>query len=123
MEWGVVAAVAAGIAEVEAAWGVSDILVDSEGVPRRNSFTNFELEDWNDLLASNLPSASLSPRQPLAAWSSSAAARSSTSRLCKLRSRPWPLLPTQQRTWRSQCQLGDVRRLHAKPHPAERPYT
>jgi short chain dehydrogenase len=113
--------VAAGIAEFDAIWGVSEILVNSEGVPRGNSCTNFELEDRNDLLASNLTSAFLWPRQSLAARSISAAARSLTSRLCKLRSRIWPLLPTRQRTGRSQCQLGNVRRLHAKQHPAECP--
>lgn len=43
-----------GIAKIEAEWGVPDILVNNAGIQRRNPLTEFRVEDWNDLLATNI---------------------------------------------------------------------
>jgi gluconate 5-dehydrogenase len=48
-----------GIADIEKDWGTPDILVNNAGIQRRAPFTEFTLEDWNDLLATNLTSAYL----------------------------------------------------------------
>ncbi len=48
-----------GVARIEAEWGTPDILVNNAGIQRRNPFTEFAVEDWNDLLATNLTSAFL----------------------------------------------------------------
>ena len=53
------AAVDRGIAEIEQEWGTPDILVNNAGIQRRAPFTEFTLEDWNDLVATNLTSAFL----------------------------------------------------------------
>jgi gluconate 5-dehydrogenase len=49
----------AGIAQIEKAWGALDILVNNAGIQRRAPFLEFTLEDWNDLVATNLTSAFL----------------------------------------------------------------
>jgi gluconate 5-dehydrogenase len=48
-----------GVAEIEAAWGALDVLVNNAGIQRRAPFIDFSLKDWNDLLATNLTSAFL----------------------------------------------------------------
>lgn len=48
-----------GISDIEKGWGTPDILVNNAGIQRRAPFTEFTLEDWNDLLATNLTSAFL----------------------------------------------------------------
>jgi gluconate 5-dehydrogenase len=53
------AAVDRGIADIEADWGTPDILVNNAGLQRRKPFIEFSLEDWNDLVATNLTSAFL----------------------------------------------------------------
>ena len=53
------AAVDRGIAEIEREWGTPDILVNNAGIQRRAPFTEFTLQDWNDLVATNLTSAFL----------------------------------------------------------------
>ncbi len=53
------AAVDRGITEIEQEWGTPDILVNNAGIQRRAPFTEFTLEDWNDLVATNLTSAFL----------------------------------------------------------------
>jgi gluconate 5-dehydrogenase len=53
------AAVDRGITEIEQDWGTPDILVNNAGIQRRAPFTEFTLEDWNDLVATNLTSAFL----------------------------------------------------------------
>jgi gluconate 5-dehydrogenase len=53
------AAVDRGIADIEADWGTPDILVNNAGLQRRKPFIEFSLEDWNDLVATNLRSAFL----------------------------------------------------------------
>ena len=53
------AAVDRGIAAIEADWGTPDILVNNAGLQRRRPFVEFSLEDWNDLVATNLTSAFL----------------------------------------------------------------
>ena len=53
------AAVDGGIAEIEQEWGTPDILVNNAGIQRRAPFTEFTVEDWNDLVATNLTSAFL----------------------------------------------------------------
>ena len=53
------AAVTEGIAAIEGAWGVPNILVNNAGIQRRSTFTEFPLADWNDLIATNLTSAFL----------------------------------------------------------------
>jgi gluconate 5-dehydrogenase len=52
-------AVDRGIAEIEDSWGTPDILVNNAGIQRRGPFTEFALQDWNDLVATNLTSAFL----------------------------------------------------------------
>jgi gluconate 5-dehydrogenase len=52
-------AVDRGIAEIEQEWGTPDILVNNAGIQRRAPFTGFTLQDWNDLVATNLTSAFL----------------------------------------------------------------
>ncbi len=52
-------AVDRGIADIEQQWGTPDILVNNAGIQRRAPFTEFTLQDWNDLLATNLTSAFL----------------------------------------------------------------
>jgi gluconate 5-dehydrogenase len=51
--------VESGIAQIEKAWGALDILVNNAGIQRRAPFLEFSLEDWNDLVATNLTSAFL----------------------------------------------------------------
>ena len=51
--------VESGIAQIEKAWGTPDILVNNAGIQRRAPFLEFTLEDWNDLVATNLTSAFL----------------------------------------------------------------
>jgi gluconate 5-dehydrogenase len=53
------AAVDRGIREIEQEWGTPDILVNNAGIQRRAPFTEFTLQDWNDLVATNLTSAFL----------------------------------------------------------------
>ena len=53
------AAVDQGIAVIEDDWGTPDILVNNAGVQRRKAFVEFSLQDWNDLVATNLTSAFL----------------------------------------------------------------
>jgi len=48
-----------GIADIEQEWGTPDILVNNAGIQRRAPFTEFTLQDWNDLVATNLTSAFL----------------------------------------------------------------
>src|ERR1700752_1196684 len=43
----------------EQEWGTPDILVNNAGIQRRAPFTEFTLQDWNDLVATNLTSAFL----------------------------------------------------------------
>lgn len=45
-----------GIADVEARGGPVEILVNNAGMQRRGPFPEFRLEDWNDLVATNLTS-------------------------------------------------------------------
>ena len=52
-------AVDRGVAELEQEWGTPDILVNNAGIQRRAPFTEFALQDWNDLVATNLTSAFL----------------------------------------------------------------
>ena len=52
-------AVDRGIADIEQQWGTLDILVNNAGIQRRAPFTEFTLQDWNDLVATNLTSAFL----------------------------------------------------------------
>ena len=52
-------AVDRGIADIEQQWGTPDILVNNAGIQRRAPFTEFTLQDWNDLVATNLTSAFL----------------------------------------------------------------
>ena len=51
-------AVDRGIADIEQQWGTLDILVNA-GIQRRAPFTEFTLQDWNYLVATNLTSAFL----------------------------------------------------------------
>jgi gluconate 5-dehydrogenase len=53
------AAVDRGIAAIEDHWGTPDILVNNAGLQLRKPFVEFSLEDWNDLVATNLTSAFL----------------------------------------------------------------
>jgi gluconate 5-dehydrogenase len=53
------AAVDRGIAAIEHSWGTPDILVNNAGLQRRRTFVEFSLEDWDDLVATNLTSAFL----------------------------------------------------------------
>lgn len=54
--------VAAGIAELEKQWGTPDILVNNAGMQKRAKFSEFPLEDWQELLQVNLTSAFLVSR-------------------------------------------------------------
>lgn len=51
------AEVEAGVAALVAEHGVPDILVNNAGVQRRAPFTEFSVEDWDAVIASNLSSA------------------------------------------------------------------
>jgi gluconate 5-dehydrogenase len=53
------AAVDAGVARIEQEWGTPDILVNNAGIQRRAPLLDFSIEDWNDLVATNLTSAFL----------------------------------------------------------------
>ena len=53
------AAVDAGVAEVERRWGPPDVLVNNAGIQRRAAFLDFRVEDWDDLVATNLTGAFL----------------------------------------------------------------
>lgn len=57
------AAVAAGVARIEDTVGPLDICVNNAGMQRRAPFTEFALEDWNALLATNVTSAFLVGRE------------------------------------------------------------
>jgi gluconate 5-dehydrogenase len=56
-------AVANGIAEIEETVGPLDICVNNAGMQRRAPFTDFTVEDWDALLATNLTSAFLVGRE------------------------------------------------------------
>lgn len=53
------AAVDAGVTRIEEAWGAPDIVVNNAGIQRRAPFLEFTVEDWHDLVATNLTSAFL----------------------------------------------------------------
>ncbi|MET0692963.1 MAG: SDR family oxidoreductase, partial [Propionibacteriaceae bacterium] len=53
------AAVDQGVSDLETDWGTPDILVNNAGIQRRAPFTEFTLDNWNDLVATNLTSAFL----------------------------------------------------------------
>jgi len=57
------AAVTAGIAAIEDTIGPLDICVNNAGMQRRAPFTDFTLDDWNALLATNVTSAFLVGRE------------------------------------------------------------
>jgi gluconate 5-dehydrogenase len=57
------AAVSSGIAHIEASVGPLDICVNNAGMQRRAPFTEFTVEDWNALLATNITSAFLVGRE------------------------------------------------------------
>ena len=48
-----------GIGRIEAACGTLDVCVNNAGIQRRAPFVDFAVEDWNDLVATNLTSAFL----------------------------------------------------------------
>jgi gluconate 5-dehydrogenase len=48
-----------GMSEVEVVWGTPDILVNNAGIQRRAPFLEFTVDDWDDLVATNLTSAFL----------------------------------------------------------------
>jgi gluconate 5-dehydrogenase len=50
------AAVDDGIRGIEREWGTPDICVNNAGIQRRAPFTEFAVEDWHELLATNLTS-------------------------------------------------------------------
>ncbi len=52
-------AVEEGFAAIEQTHGVPDIVVNNAGIQRRAPLLEFTIEDWNDLIASNLTSAYL----------------------------------------------------------------
>lgn len=52
-------AVDRGVQVIEAAWGTPDILVNNAGIQRRGPLLDFDVNDWNDLVATNLTSAFL----------------------------------------------------------------
>jgi gluconate 5-dehydrogenase len=56
-------AVDQGVAELESAWGTPDILVNNAGLQRRAPITEFPIEDWHDLVGTNLTSAFLMSRR------------------------------------------------------------
>src|SRR5205814_8095042 len=47
-------AVRAGVGGVERDHGRLDILVNNAGIQRRNPLVDFKLEDWDDIIATNL---------------------------------------------------------------------
>ena len=53
----------AGIDEIEKTWGTPDILVNNAGIQRRAPLLEFSVDDWNDLIATNLTSAFLVGRR------------------------------------------------------------
>lgn len=53
----------AGIDEIEQTWGAPDILVNNAGIQRRAPLLEFPVDDWNDLIATNLTSAFLVGRR------------------------------------------------------------
>jgi gluconate 5-dehydrogenase len=53
------AAVDAGVSRVEQTWGTPDICVNNAGIQRRGPFLEFAVQDWHDLVATNLTSAFL----------------------------------------------------------------
>jgi gluconate 5-dehydrogenase len=57
------AAVASGIARIEESVGPLDICVNNAGMQRRAPFTEFAVEDWNALVATNITSAFLVGRE------------------------------------------------------------
>jgi gluconate 5-dehydrogenase len=57
------AAVSSGIARIEEAIGPLDICVNNAGMQRRAPFTEFPVEDWNALVATNITSAFLIGRE------------------------------------------------------------
>ena len=56
-------AVDAGIAAIEQTWEVPDIVVNNAGIQRRTPLVDFTVEDWNNLVATNLTSAFLVGRR------------------------------------------------------------
>ncbi len=56
-------AVDKGLADVESAWGTPDILVNNAGLQRRAPLTEFSVDDWHDLVRTNLTSAFLMSRR------------------------------------------------------------
>ena len=56
-------AVDAGLARIEDLWGVPDICVNNAGIQRRAPLVDFSIDDWNDLVATNLTSAFLVGRR------------------------------------------------------------
>jgi gluconate 5-dehydrogenase len=56
-------AVDEGITTIESSWGTPDICVNNAGIQRRAPFTEFAVQDWNDLVATNLTSAFLVGRR------------------------------------------------------------
>jgi gluconate 5-dehydrogenase len=57
------AAVASGIARIEETIGPLDVCVNNAGMQRRAPFTEFTVEDWNALVATNITSAFLVGRE------------------------------------------------------------
>ena len=57
------AAVYAGIAQIEETVGPLDVCVNNAGMQRRAPFTEFTVEDWNALVATNITSAFLVGRE------------------------------------------------------------
>lgn len=57
------AAVDTGLGRIERVWGTPDICVNNAGIQRRAPFTEFALDDWDDLVATNLTSAFLVGRR------------------------------------------------------------
>jgi gluconate 5-dehydrogenase len=57
------AAVSAGIAHIEDTVGPLDVCVNNAGMQRRAPFTEFTVEDWNALVATNITSAFLVGRE------------------------------------------------------------
>lgn len=53
------AGVAEGVATINDELGVPDILINNAGIQLRNSFADFAVADWNDIIATNLTSAFL----------------------------------------------------------------
>jgi gluconate 5-dehydrogenase len=52
-------AVSDGISRIESEWGVPDILVNNAGIQRRAPILDFAIQDWNEIIATNLTSAFL----------------------------------------------------------------